>query len=320
MKRIVLIIPYFGNLPNNFKVFLKSCKYNPTVDFIIFSDCEVSLEIPGNVHFIKKDFEWIKQLINEKFNNKFSIERPYKLCDYKPAYGYLFEEYIKDYDFWGHCDLDLIFGNIRKFLTEEILENYEKIFEYGHLTIYKNTLEVNRRFMLPLNGKRRYVEVFSDIKNCSFDEEFTNSINNIYLEYGIPYYKQENVANIYTKSSKFKCTEWDYSSNRYLVEPKTKSIFVWNKGKLVRYLYYNDEIKTKEYLYLHHQARKMKVKTQDGDDAFCIIPNVYEKINLGYLNINDFKKLRIKHINLHYFTLRSKNLLTKIRRRMGVIN
>lgn len=27
------------------------------------------------------------------------ISKPYKMCDYKVAYGEMFQEYIKDYDF-----------------------------------------------------------------------------------------------------------------------------------------------------------------------------------------------------------------------------
>ena len=36
--------------------------------------------------------------------------------DLRPAYGVLFEEYLDGYDFWGHCDLDVLFGRIRDHL------------------------------------------------------------------------------------------------------------------------------------------------------------------------------------------------------------
>lgn len=39
----------------------------------------------------------------------------------------MFQEYIKDYDFWGHCDADLIFGDIRKFVTDDILNKYDRL-------------------------------------------------------------------------------------------------------------------------------------------------------------------------------------------------
>ena len=37
----------------------------------------------------------IREKIQSKFDFKISLEEPYKLCDYKPAYGYIFEEFIR---------------------------------------------------------------------------------------------------------------------------------------------------------------------------------------------------------------------------------
>ena len=50
------------------------------------------------------------------------LNEPYDLCDFKVAYGEIFQEYLEPYDFWGFCDCDLIYGDIRHFLTEELLE------------------------------------------------------------------------------------------------------------------------------------------------------------------------------------------------------
>ena len=40
MKKIILINCYFGKFPSFFNLFLKSCEANPSVDFLIFSDCK----------------------------------------------------------------------------------------------------------------------------------------------------------------------------------------------------------------------------------------------------------------------------------------
>jgi len=53
------------------------------------------------------------------------IESEYKLCDFKPAYGLIFSEHFKDYDFWGYCDIDIIFGNIRAYMTDVLLNEYD---------------------------------------------------------------------------------------------------------------------------------------------------------------------------------------------------
>ena len=40
-----------------------------------------------------------------------TIEDAYKLTDFKPAYGEIFQDYIIQYDFWGFTDIDLIYGD-----------------------------------------------------------------------------------------------------------------------------------------------------------------------------------------------------------------
>ncbi|EEG90690.1 hypothetical protein COPCOM_00918 [Coprococcus comes ATCC 27758] len=139
-KRCVLILPYFGQFNNYFPLFLKSCEANPTYTWMIFTDNEFKYVCPENVHVIKTTLDEIRKIANEKFGFKIVLESAYKLCDYKPAYGFLFEKYIKDFDYWGHCDCDLIFGNLEKNVTPLLNEDYDKLFAAGHLTIYKTRM------------------------------------------------------------------------------------------------------------------------------------------------------------------------------------
>ena len=127
---ICLVILYFGKLPNYFNLWLTSCKYNNTINFLLFTDDKTKYDYPNNVRVIYTTFEEIRNQIQSKFDFRITLEKPYKLCDFKPAYGYIFNKYLKGYDFWGHCDLDVIFGNLRKFLPEEILKEYDKIYKY----------------------------------------------------------------------------------------------------------------------------------------------------------------------------------------------
>ena len=41
-----------------------------------------------------------------------------KLCDYKPAYGLIFEDELIGYDYWGFCDTDILLGDIYQFLED----------------------------------------------------------------------------------------------------------------------------------------------------------------------------------------------------------
>jgi hypothetical protein len=76
---------------------------------------------------------------------------PYKLCDFKPAYGHLFEEFLTGWDYWGYIDLDVIYGDIRRFLSLARLEAYDvftarKEYLVGHFTLFRNTPRITRLY------------------------------------------------------------------------------------------------------------------------------------------------------------------------------
>ena len=52
MKKIAIIVPYFGEFPNYFPLFLNSCRYNPTVDWLLVTDIADPVDYPQNVRVI----------------------------------------------------------------------------------------------------------------------------------------------------------------------------------------------------------------------------------------------------------------------------
>lgn len=309
MKKIAFIIPYFGKLKNYFQLFLESCKYNETIDWIIFTDDHFDYKYPKNVHVNYCTFNEIREKFIKKFNFKISLDKPYKLCDYKPTYGYVFSEYLSEYDFWGFCDIDLIWGDIRQFYTEELLDKFDKIGFYGHSTIFRNNEYINKLFMKKIGLVERYKEVYTTNVGCSFDEELNNSINNIFLDEGILCDFNEYCANIYRKSSNFKLVHYNFEKSKYEVEKNKKCFFVFNHGKLWRYDIKNRD--KKEFLYIHMQSRKMKINTKDFE-LYKIVPNSFDSITYEELEDKKIRYVKIKHFNLHYFIHRFGNLKKKI--------
>lgn len=182
-KKAVFIVPYFGSFHSYFQLTLNSMGTNSDFEWLIFTDSTQPFQYPPNVRVVRWSFDQLKEYVQGKFDFPIALDKPYKLCDFKPAYGYIFEEYIAEYPFWGHCDLDVIFGKLGDFLTDDLWEQYDKIFELGHMTLYRNTAENNRRFQLPLHGKSRYREVFSSSEKFIFDEGWNESICNLFYEY-----------------------------------------------------------------------------------------------------------------------------------------
>ena len=134
MKSIIVILPYFGKLPNMFPFWLESCKLNSSVDFLIATDQQINCEA-SNIKVIQTSLPDIKDKLESLLGIQVWLEKPYKLCDFRPLYKKLFFEYVKEYDFWGYCDCDLIFGNIREFLTDELLNQKDYILGMGHFHI-----------------------------------------------------------------------------------------------------------------------------------------------------------------------------------------
>lgn len=175
MKSIAFVVIYYGKFPNYFSAWLNSCRQNPTVDFLVFTDNPLEEYIlPPNVHVIILSFEELRERFQCQYDFKISLERPYKLCDFRPAYGEALQEWLHEYDYWGHCDTDMLWGDIRKFATDDLLNQYDRIFNAGHCSIYRNEPRVNALYRtLDPHGCLNWRDVFSSEQNCTFDEYAT---------------------------------------------------------------------------------------------------------------------------------------------------
>jgi hypothetical protein len=253
MKKIALIVPYFGEIPDYTDIFFKSLEFNKEIDVILFTDQQLCIDLP-NLIVYKISFEDIKTRIQEKFPFEICLNNPYKLCDYRPSFGYVFDNELKEYDFWGYCDLDEVFGRVVNFLNENILENYDKIYQHGHLTLYKNTLENNKRFML--KGGMDYEEVFTTNVNCIFDEVI--GIQNKYDLLGVNTYKNRDNADILPWHDKFIRVESYLSQNEKINFNYKKQVFFWENGSIYRAAVKNNNIIYDEFNYLHFQKRNLK--------------------------------------------------------------
>lgn len=302
MDSIAIIVPYFGKFNNYFSYWLQSAAGNADIDFLIFTDDRTQYEFPHNVIVRYIEFEELIVQFREKLGVPIAIHRPYKLCDLKPMYGTLFREELKSYDYWGYCDLDLIFGNIRKFITHDILCSYDKIFPRGHISIMRNDLESITMYE---NGGS-YKKILQNPENCTFDEQFEGGINGIFTEKGKKIYREQYmIADVNIKHHAF------YINSDVV---HMKSVFYYKDGGLYRVMINAEgELAEKEYLYIHLQKRKMYVEEAiNGANSFLIVPNHLIRggifIDADYIYANSKRK-----IYLDYYKLRWNNLLEKIK-------
>lgn len=313
MMKVAIVVPYFGKLPGYFQIFLDSCKYNTQFEWLIFSNDNTRFEYPDNVQYIEMTFEECKKIVQSAFDFEISLKTPQKLCDYKCAYGYIFQEYIKEYDWWGHCDLDQVFGDLGNFITPERLEKYDKIYSLGHLTLYRNNQENNQIFKKEVEGKYRYKEVFKCDKCLGFDEWLPENVNDIFMTTEVLAIYENDCADVNPYSMAFRLVYYDVIKRIYLHSHIKNSIFMWEQGKIFQLYLEQGKLCKREFPYVHLQKRKMKdCRTKMQGEKYYIIPNCF--VNGDKSPIRLLKKSEIwSWINIQYIKVKYNNLKYRLR-------
>ncbi|MNZ99499.1 hypothetical protein D3C78_1188280 [compost metagenome] len=151
--------------------FLESCRYNPDIDWLFFSDCGAPDNLPGNVVIQPMTFAGYCQLVSERLGISFSPQSAYKLCDIKPALGYIHADCLEGFDFWGFSDIDLVYGNLRGYFTAERLARFDLLSTHdrrisGHLCLMRNTPRMREAFMQVPDWQG----AFQQAEHLAFDE------------------------------------------------------------------------------------------------------------------------------------------------------
>ncbi len=170
-NRICVLIPYFGHWPTCLPLYLKSCTGNPGVDFVFLTDLDPPSNAPGNVRFMRISLSELCAQASRKLGFPFRFRHAYKLCDLRPAFGVIFDELIGPYDFWGHGDIDLVYGDLRRFFTDELLASYDILsareeWLSGGLCLFRNAPAVKGLF----REEPAFAEILQDERHRCFDE------------------------------------------------------------------------------------------------------------------------------------------------------
>nr|WP_169173239.1 DUF6625 family protein [Bifidobacterium sp. DSM 109957] len=260
-----------------------------------------------------------------KLGFKPCIPRPYKLCDFKPAYGFLFEEYIQNYEYWGHCDCDLIFGNLGKILTPILEKGYDKVFAAGHLTIYRNTHENNRRFMKPLNGHEIYREAFTTSKIYVFDENVAcwmnpnrKNVHSIFKQDNCEIFEEDLSYNVSTQKSVITRTKYNprtqgfsvislpYSRVGYYFTNSGVHEIAWDNSK--------SSITKRDYLYMHLQSRHMRINDKDfSASVISIRPDRFIGLNQIPQSKKQIPLIIFQKLNMFWIDTYKMKIIKKIR-------
>lgn len=277
LKDVAIIIPYFGKLPSNLITFLNSCQINKRIDWFIFTDQNlVNIQIPKNVHIVNTTFSSIKEKIQLVVNLKgLVLDAPYKLCDYKPTYGVVFQKYISKYKYWGYSDMDVVYGNLWKYIEHGIKNGYDKIGHLGHFTLFKNNVNINNRYRLPIiknkNREYPYKRAFTTSKTCHFDEDW--GINLIYKQHKFPIYDNENLVNEpFPENMNLRSV-----NKKYYGLPQ---LYIYSNNRCLFFYKKENKIYKEEFGYFHFQKRRFT-------------KYIYDNCNDFYMDDSGFNELKI---------------------------
>lgn len=284
---IALIICYFGPLPSYSECVFKTAAFNDTIDWLIFSDQPGPSPLPSNVHFIRSSLDDLRMRFQDRCGCKVSLYRPADICNFRPAFGHCFREYLEPYQFWGHTDLDVLYGDLRSFLGEQLLMDHSRIYCRGHLSVYRNSEEVNRLFMLDVPGTPSYVDVFANPGERQFDE--WKGIHRILRYHGIRQYHAEVIADI-RPPTRFRITRFEAME----IPNHKHQIFYWYGGKTFQaYLHREGGIIDREVAYIHFQKRKLPPPdfAVDKTKGFGVGPHGFYPYTRQPLSVKEFAAL-----------------------------
>lgn len=253
--KIIILMPYFGTWPFWIELFIESCKLNPSIDWFFLSDCGRLESFPENVKYKEISFLEYKTLVSEKLAIDFNPDNAYKICDIRPAFGYIHKDLTEGYGFWGFGDLDLVYGDLRKLYTNEYLSKYDFYSNHatrvsGHLSLIRNTDRMREVFKkIP-----KWKEKFSNKTHLAVDERAFSKLfvkhKNLpellryMLRFFYPLSRRSDFVESYTTPNG--CIAWRDGSNNFPEKWYWKAGVVSNSLDSDYYPYYHFAIWKKE--------------------------------------------------------------------------
>jgi hypothetical protein len=155
--RLAFVIIYINDLPHYAPLFFRSVELNPCIDVLLVVDRPPAINLPSNVIVKVISREDLLHRICTVTGLSIDSMTGHKLCDFRPLFPVIFRHELQDYEWWGHCDLDMMFGSLGPWIDSYLSQQYDVFTAsdsgtVGHFTIYRNTEEVCLQMFSMLNS------------------------------------------------------------------------------------------------------------------------------------------------------------------------
>lgn len=178
----------FFSLPASWPYWLASAGRNAAIaDFLIFHEPDLkkgffqgagaTLTLPSNV--LIHEVANLTALYRAQMDERCVKLNPDKVKDFKPVIGHVFEAFLRPYTHWAFGDVDVVYGDLSRFLTPEILSHdivtfrtddicasMTKTVFAGQLTVFAN----NEWSRLLYRGVPNWLKVACNERYMFFDE------------------------------------------------------------------------------------------------------------------------------------------------------
>src|SRR5262249_50730862 len=156
----------------------------------------------------------------------------------------------------------VVFGDIRRFLTSDVLQAYAKVLIHGHLSLYRNSEEANNFFRLEAPGVVNYREAFTTPESKAFDE--FGGLRLLLQHHRIPMFRNDALR-----------ADIDPHIPRFTPLPPPNyahQLFCWDRGRVFKEFWDGNRAGRQEYAYVHFQRRRLPAPSPAlaAADAFSL--------------------------------------------------
>lgn len=246
--KVIVITVYIGPLPSLMPLWLKSAGANSKIDFLVVTNQPTPVDVPANVRFQQADLASLRDHWSDQTGIQVALETPYKLNDFKPLFWSL-PDNIGTYDYWGYCDLDVIFGNLDLVLRGR-LGRYDMLLSEGHLRLLRND-ERTREAWQAVSTPRAWPDILTDPANFGMDEH--HGINRIFRQSGRSWFADSGLV-----------ADIDPGFRQLRLLPQFSNFrcqgFYWNNGAIFREAWIGGRRHLHEFAYIHLQKRRLEIE------------------------------------------------------------
>lgn len=178
-----------------------------------------------------------------------------------------YQSILKDMNFWRHCDIDSFLGDIRRFISDDILNKYDRILSCGHFPLYRNDSYVNSVYRVVVDNPK-YDKVYRSNRWFAFDEWLGMS----------KFWKKEISGKLYNeiifcvpKRSRYDFVDAQWEKRGF---ERTHVTYEYGDGRL--YCHYIEKVKMEPQEYAHFEKRKL-IPTIDHKIDSLSFPTEYKK-------------------------------------------